>query len=65
MAKFKIEVNKEDCIGCGNCVALCPAMFEMKEGKSNVKKAEVEEVGCAQEAADSCPVQCIKITKTG
>jgi len=28
MAKIKIDKNK--CIGCGACVALCPAIFELK-----------------------------------
>ena len=63
MSKFKIEVNKNECIGCGNCAAICPSRFEMSEGKSKPKKAEVGELGCAQEAADACPVQVIKITK--
>ena len=63
MPEFKIEVDKEACIGCGNCAAVCPDNFEMIEGKSKVKKAKVDKIGCSQEAADSCPVQCIKITE--
>lgn len=58
---YKIKVE-DSCIGCGACVSACDN-FEMKDGKSIVKKAEVKEIGCNQEAADICPVQCIKIEK--
>ena len=63
MPKFKVEVDKEACIGCGNCATVCPDSFELVEGKAKPKKAEVEELDCIQEAADGRPVQCIKITK--
>lgn len=64
MAKFKIEQEREDCIGCGACVSMCPDNWEMKDdGKTTPKKTELDEVGCNQEAADVCPVQCIKIVK--
>jgi ferredoxin len=39
------------------------------DGKSNLKgssegdKLEIKGVDCAQDAADSCPVQCIKLEK--
>jgi len=59
---FKIEVDEEKCIGCGACTATCNN-FEMDEGKAKAKKAEVEEIGCNQEAADVCPVEAIKVTK--
>lgn len=59
---FKIEVDKEACIGCGACAALCAENFEMdNEGKSKVKKEEVEELGCNHQAANSCPVNAIHI----
>lgn len=72
MAKI-VQENKK-CIGCGSCVALCPKFWEMGEdGKSILKNAskntegnfelEVKEIACNQEAADSCPVQIIRITK--
>jgi len=59
---IKIEVDKEKCIGCGACAAACDN-FELEEGKAKAKKAEVEELGCNQEAADACPVEAIKIIK--
>jgi ferredoxin len=57
---YKISVNKEKCIGCGACTNTCDN-FELKEGKSHVKNAEVEELGCNQAAADICPVHAISI----
>lgn len=62
--KYKIIQEREKCIGCGTCVALCPDNWEMKsDNKASLKKTEVEDIGCNQRAADSCPVQCIKIEK--
>jgi ferredoxin len=70
MAKIKLE--RDNCIGCGSCAALCPKYFELiEDGKSHIKGAvsavveelEVEKIECAQAAADSCPVQCIHIEK--
>ncbi len=67
MAKYKIQQKQEDCIGCGACVSVCPQNWKMVdvkgEQKSSPIKAEVDEIGCNQEAADSCPVECIKIKK--
>jgi ferredoxin len=60
---FKVEVIESECIGCGACVATCPDNFDMSGDKSKVKKAEVKEAGCSQDAADGCPVSCIKVTK--
>ncbi len=70
----KIIQNREGCIGCGTCVALCPKFWEMddSEGKANLKDAKkneetgeyelsVEEIECNQEAAEACPVQVIRI----
>lgn len=59
-----IKVDKECCIGCGSCVAICPELFELGEdGKSKTKKEEIEEVGCAQQAAEACPASCITVSK--
>lgn len=55
-----VSVNKETCIGCGNCAAVCSEVFEMKDGKSYVKKGkESSGAPCVKEAVDSCPTNSI------
>ena len=70
---MKIIHEREQCIGCGSCAAVCPKYWEMADdGKSKLKgsssksanyELEVKEAECNQEAADTCPVQCIVIKK--
>jgi ferredoxin len=55
-----IKVDKNTCIGCGLCESICPEVFELKEGKSHVKDPK-NKAKCVKEAADSCPVEAIKI----
>jgi len=56
-----VSVNQESCIGCGACAATCPDAFEMKDGKSHVKKGkEKSKLPCVKEAIEGCPVQAIK-----
>lgn len=71
----KIIQEREKCIGCGSCAALCPKFWQMAEdGKSTLINSkqdaktgnyelEADAVECNQEAADSCPVQIIHIVK--
>jgi ferredoxin len=55
-----INVDKQTCIGCGTCVALCPQTFQMgDDGKSSV--ISQDDVECAKNAVQSCPVQAISI----
>ena len=72
---MKIIHEREKCIGCGSCAALCSKYWEMAEdgkarllgSKTNPKtgndEREIERVECNQEAAEGCPVQCISIIK--
>ena len=53
-----VKVDKEKCIGCGACAAICPDVFEIgPDGKSNVK--EDKDVDCVDQAVQSCPVGAI------
>jgi ferredoxin len=68
MAKYKIEIDVEQCTGCAACNACCPENFEMENDekgvpKAKVKKAEVDELSCCMDAAQVCPVNCIHITE--
>lgn len=65
---MKIILDQTKCISCGTCWALCDKYFEQgQEGKSHLKGAkaqdqeeiEIEEIDCAQNASQACPVQCI------
>lgn len=64
---MKVEINQEECIGCGSCAAVCPKVFEINdEGKAQIKDSHdpvacQTEESCVQEAADICPVEVIKI----
>jgi ferredoxin len=66
MASYKIEQDMNECISCGACVAVCDENWEMDdEGTVKAKKEVIseEELQRNQEAAESCPVECITITK--
>ncbi|MEJ5293178.1 MAG: ferredoxin [Candidatus Methanosuratincola sp.] len=54
------RVDRNLCIGCGNCTIVCPDVFGLdQEGKSHV----INEAGrCDLEyAASSCPVGAISL----
>ena len=58
----KVKQDHDKCIGCGACVSMCPDNWEDKgDGKYGPIKTTVHDVGCNQEAADGCPVQCIHV----
>lgn len=59
-----VKVNRDACIGCGACAAICDSVFEIDdEGIStvvdeNVSEEKQEEV---QDAVDSCPTGAIEV----
>ena len=59
---MKVVLNRDACIGCGACAALCEDIFEIdNEGLSKVIKEEVkdEEVELTRDAIESCPTEAI------
>lgn len=69
---FRVEQHKDECIGCAACVSACESFWEMKDdnkahiiggqdAEGNVEFIVLDELDCNQDAADICPVQCIKI----
>lgn len=64
MSIKEIKVDHNLCIGCGNCQAIAPKAFELKDGKSNVKENWQEESEENIKAAkEGCPVQAISLTE--
>ena len=61
---MKVKVNKDACIGCGACAAICDEVFEINdEGFSESKVEEVKEElqDEVRDAADSCPTGAIEV----
>ena len=61
---MKVKVNKDACIGCGACAAICDEVFEINdEGLSESKVEEVKEElqDEVRDAADSCPTGAIEV----
>ena len=61
---MKVVLNRDACIGCGACAALCEDIFEIdNEGLSKVIKEEVkdEEVELTRDAIESCPTGAISL----
>jgi len=55
-----VKIDKEKCIGCGSCAAICDKVFEMKDdGKAHVKAKANTSASCVKEAIESCPVNAI------
>ncbi len=76
MAKFRVWIDRDQCISDMVCVALCPDVFEMnpEDNKSQIVekwRPSPDKIGegiipeelkdCAQQAADACPVSIIHI----
>jgi ferredoxin len=67
----KVIHEREKCIGCGACAAVCPDFWEMgDDGKSVLKGGKkigknfeltVKDAGCCKDAENTCPVQCIHV----
>jgi ferredoxin len=67
-----VRIDREGCIGCGVCEALCSEVFHLiEDGKSSITEkyrkgylgqGEVgnDMIACVENARDSCPVSVIK-----
>ena len=58
---MNVQVDPELCIGCGSCENLCPAVFELVDGRSRVKLHPVPAIHQerALRAEEQCPVSAI------
>lgn len=56
----KVHIDKDLCISCGSCVALCPDHFEFDD--DNLAKATDDSVNEeVKDAANACPTEAIII----
>ena len=74
MAKYTIEIQKDQCSACGTCYSLDPDHYEGDDegyaqvigGKTTPQLSKGtfndDDMANAQEAADSCPEQIIIVT---
>ena len=59
---YKIEVDEEKCIGCEDCVDVCPVdVYEMQNEKSVPVNAE-ECIGC-ESCGEACEQEAITVTE--
>jgi ferredoxin len=70
----KVDIDREECTGCGLCYNdECPEVFmegesaisdvkeEFREGEPGQGKIPENLRGCAEKAADACPVSAIAV----
>ena len=59
---MKVKVDRNLCIGAGNCVAAAPTVFKLdKHDKAVVLKPDSAGEDTLMNAAESCPVNAIII----
>ena len=59
---MKLELDRDGCIGCGVCTEVCPDVFRLADdGLSEVIGSPDGNEDAVKEAAESCPVEVIKI----
>jgi ferredoxin len=59
---YIIKFEREKCLGCGACT-ICDNWEMQDDGKVKPLQIKLEEIGCNQEAVDTCPLKLIKIEK--
>ncbi len=60
---YEVNIDKEKCTGCGECVDICPAsVLELVNEKSEATKVE-ECLGC-ESCVETCPESAIEVKET-
>jgi len=72
---YRIEIERDLCITCGNCVNECEEMFKLIDDKSTLIGGEINEdnfsikkydnILCGIDATEMCPVECIILYEDG
>ena len=60
---MKVTIDEDACIGCGDCEALCPAVFEVgDDGLAHIITPDpAPHAGCVVQAEESCPQGAILV----
>lgn len=66
---MKVSIDKDKCIMCGSCVAICPEVFEMKDDgsvdvKEQYKGKDISDdaiIAKVKEAQVACPTIAIEV----
>jgi ferredoxin len=61
-----VLVDADLCTGCGLCEETCPTIFKLDEDAGVcavlIASPEGDDLECAKQAAEECPVEAIAIT---
>lgn len=66
---MKLKIDQSLCIGCGVCYINCPQVFEIFQGKAQIRERyseydnDVPEIKETFDAIFDCPVEAIKEIK--
>ena len=60
--RWRISVDRETCQASGMCVAVAAQHFELRDGYSAALAEEIDPDEDVVEAAESCPVEAIRVT---
>lgn len=60
---MKVNIDRENCIGCGACASVCPEVFRLDkiEEKAEVYAQPGVKTPSVMKAVDNCPVAVISI----
>jgi ferredoxin len=59
--QWRIEVDRDTCLGSGVCVGMAPDHFTLVEGRSSPQAETIDPDDVVIDAADSCPIEAILI----
>ncbi|ADG83213.1 4Fe-4S ferredoxin [Thermincola ferriacetica] len=60
---MKVKVYEDLCVSCGQCISICPDVFEWGDDDKAVAKIEevpADQESLAHEAVEGCPTAAIK-----
>ncbi|MEU5832881.1 ferredoxin [Streptomyces diacarni] len=58
---WRVEIDRDVCIGSGMCAGMAPDVFELENERSRAVAEEIDPQEAALDAADSCPALAITL----